>query len=497
MSLISMTNACIKNRNKTLFENLTFCIEKKQNWAIVGPAGSGKTALLKAIAGEYFVAKGSLIHHYYHDYRANHTISDPLFSHRHLVSFVDVKHNFTNLCHTRDFFYQQRFNASYADASQTVEEYLREIATTTIIEGPWNIDRVRRNFNLSPLWDKHLIKLSNGETRRLRIAAALLKNPAVLLLDNPLAGLDVNTRQYFETLFEDISQSGISLIMVTAPRHLPKVISNVLIIDPKGQVEAVTRAAFKAEMVDLNSSSWSLPSMQNLPELLGKAHADTFETLVAMNNVQVCYGNTKVLEGINWTVKPGERWALSGPNGSGKSTLLSLIYGDHPQAYSNDIVLFDRQRGSGESIWDIKRNIGFMSPELFQYFPDHFTCHQVVESGFFDTVGLYQEVNEATRKKSIKWMEVMGITDMQNTPFCDVSSTLQRLCLLTRALVKNPTLLILDEPCQEFDASQQRYFRSLIDTISRQSNLSMIYVTHHQEELPECINKELKLRQRE
>ena len=493
MPLISLHQACIKNRNKTLFRDLSFCIEKGQNWAIVGPAGSGKTALLKAIAGEYFVAKGSLVHHYYHEYRAKHPIPDPLFSHRHLISFVDVKHHFTNLCHTRDFFYQQRFNASYADASQTVEEHLREIAASTRLEGPWTLERIVRVFNLEALRDKHLIKLSNGETRRLRIAAALLKNPVVLLLDNPLTGLDIHTRKYFDTLFDDITQSGITIIMVTDPRYLPKAITHVLAIDPKGQVKAMSEATFNPEMVDLNASSWALPSLQKLPKLPDHAHANPYKTLVSMTNVKVTYGHTKILEGINWTIKPGERWALSGPNGSGKSTLLSLIYGDHPQAYSNDIVLFDRPRGTGESIWDIKQNIGYMSPELFQYFPDQYPCHQVVESGFYDTVGLYQEVNEATRRKSIQWMEVMGIAEIQNTPFGEVASTLQRLCLLTRALVKNPPLLILDEPCQEFDPSQQRYFRSLIDTIFKQSHLSMIYVTHHQEELPACITHKLKL----
>jgi molybdate transport system ATP-binding protein len=493
MSLISINNACIKNRNKTLFENLTLQINKGECLGIVGPAGSGKTALLKTLAGEYFVARGSLIHHYYHDYRTNHKISDPLFSHRHLISYVDVKHNFTNLSNTHDFFYQQRFNASCADEAQTVKEHLSDIAKDSLVEGPWNMDRVIGEFDLQRLLDKHLIKLSNGETRRLRIAAALLKNPVVLLLDNPLTGLDVNTRAYFEALFKKIVEHGIALIMVTSPHQLPEVVTQVVVIDHNSCMKSFPRSAFHPDKVNLKSNALPIPSLQNLPLWSTQTQAKSFDILVEMKNVHVRYGNTKVLEGINWTVKPGEHWALSGPNGSGKSTLLSLIYGDHPQAYSNDIVLFDRPRGTGESIWDIKKNIGFMSPELFQYFPDHYTCLQVVESGFYDTVGLYQDVTKAERLKAVDWMKVMGTADLQDRLFSDVSSTLQRLCLLTRALVKSPTLLILDEPCQEFDRSQQLYFRALIDAIAKQSHLSIIYVTHHLEELPECINKHLEL----
>jgi molybdate transport system ATP-binding protein len=493
MSLISITHANIKNRNKTLFEDLTLQIENGECLAIVGPAGSGKTALLKTIAGEYFVAKGTIKHQFYHDFRASHNITDPLFSHRHMISYVDVKHNFTNLSNTHDFFYQQRFNASYADEAQTVEEHLSDIAKDSLMEGPWNMARVIGEFDLQRLRNKHLIKLSNGETRRLRIAAALLKNPSILLLDNPLTGLDVDRRTYFEGLFKKIVESGITLIMVTSPHQLPEVVTQIVVIDHNSCIKSFPRSAFHPDQVNLKSNALPIPSIQNLPLWSNQTQAKPFEILVEMKNVQVRYGNTKVLEGINWTVKPGEHWALSGPNGSGKSTLLSLIYGDHPQAYSNDIVLFDRPRGTGESIWDIKKNIGFMSPELFQYFPDQYTCLQVVESGFYDTVGLYQHVTEAERLKALDWMKVMGTAELKDMLFSDISSTLQRLCLLTRALVKSPTLLILDEPCQEFDRSQQRYFRALIDAIAKQSHLSMIYVTHHREELPECINNELKL----
>ncbi|MGQ1888809.1 ATP-binding cassette domain-containing protein [Thermophagus sp. OGC60D27] len=492
--ILTIHNACIKFRSRILFENLNFSIRRGEHWAIVGPGGAGKTALLKTIAGDFFVAGGEVVHHYYQDYRLKHQITDPLFSHRQLVELVDVKHDFTNLSHTHDFFYQQRFNASYADEAQTVEEYLRERAEKNVVKGPWTMERVIAEFNLSPLLEKHLIKLSNGETKRLRLAASLLDNPRLLLLDNPLIGLDPETRRKFDEVFKKIAQSGISLLMVTALRHIPEVVTHVLVMKNNYEMQWCTADQYRPDMVPVNHNPIALPDEKELLALLNGQQKTDFRVLVEMRNVTVRYGAVEVLQGIDWTIRPGERWALSGPNGSGKSTLLSLIYGDHPQAYANDIVLFDRKRGSGESIWDIKREIGFMSPELFQYFPGNFTCGQVVESGFFDTIGLYRHVSREQRQTALKWMEVMGIAEDEDVLFSDLSSTYQRLCLLTRALVKNPTLLILDEPCQGFDEAQQQGFRKLVDTLAAISNLSIIYVTHHREEQPLCIDHELLLK---
>ena len=493
MDVLTINNASVKSKNKTLFKNLNLHIKKGQNWAVVGPSGSGKTAFLKTIRGDFFVSGGQILHHYYDLYKTTHDVSDPLFSHRNLVSYVDVKHDFTNLSHTRDFFYQQRFNAGYANESQTVDGYLRDISSKETHAGPWNLERVISDFDLEPLRNKHLIKLSNGETKRLRIAAALLKNPSVLLLDNPLTGLDVQMRARFGELFRKISEEGTTLIMATSPHQIPDIITHVLVLSKELEAHPLPRSSFSPENIDMSSKMPSLPTPQELSGLWHERTSNSFDFLVKMDDVHVRYGNTKVLEGINWQIKPGERWALSGPNGSGKSTLLSLIFGDHPQAYANNIVLFDRKRGSGESIWDIKKNIGFMSPELLQYFPGNFTCQQVVESGFFDSIGLYRRVNADQMQTAFKWMKVMGISEEKDTLFSDVSTTLQRLCLLARALVKNPVLLILDEPCQGFDDAQQKYFKALIDTIAEQSDMAMIYVTHHREELPECIEKELML----
>ena len=185
--------------------------------------------------------------------------------------------------------------------------------------------------------------------------------------------------------------------------------------------------------------------------------------------------------------------ALVGHNGAGKTTLLSLINADNPQAYANKVTLFDRRRGSGESIWDIKRHIGFVSPELFQYFPGSEPCEHVIESGFYDAVGLNRESQPAKQARVLRWMQLLQIEDLAGKPYRQVPVSGQRLCLLARALVKNPPLLILDEPCQGFNSSQQEHFKSVVDAICDSSDLTLIYVSHYQHEIPESVQNIMHL----
>jgi len=201
-----------------------------------------------------------------------------------------------------------------------------------------------------------------------------------------------------------------------------------------------------------------------------------------------------ILDGINWTVRPHEQWALLGPNGSGKSTLLSLINADNPQSYANKIELFDRRRGSGESIWDIKKKIGFVSPELHQYFKSDATCLQVAGSGFFDTIGYLRTCTPEQLQKAEGWLRLLEIDRYAGEKFQQVPEGVQRLVLLARALVKNPPLLIFDEPCQGLDAHQKKHFKAVIEELCRHLPVTLIYVTHYEEELPAGVDRFLRIR---
>jgi len=199
------------------------------------------------------------------------------------------------------------------------------------------------------------------------------------------------------------------------------------------------------------------------------------------------------LHDVDWQVLPGERWALLGPNGAGKSTLLSLVNGDNPQAYANDIVLFNKKRGTGESIWDIKSKIGFVSPELHQYFPTDNSCLQVIESGYYDTLGLFRPSQKVKADTALSWMQALEIDKYARMLLKNIPASAQRLCLLARALIKNPALLIFDEPCQGMDEHQQLHFKNIVNTICDLSDVTLIYVTHYQQEIPDSVTKVLRL----
>jgi molybdate transport system ATP-binding protein len=488
-TIIKLKNVGVAIGSETIFNNLSFELKSNDHLAIIGSSGAGKSTLLKTIAGKQPVVEGVIERPFYERFKETNVIQDPTFSLNHITAYMDVRHDFKNLQNQQNFFYQQRYNASFAEDAPTALTYLTQTEHSSTGTKPWNLSETIALLHLEPLLDKHLIKLSNGESRRLRIGAALLKNPKLMLLDQPMAGVDVKSRQEFNTIFTTIANSGITLIMVCDATEIPSVITKVAIMKKGASSQLIQRENFTPD--DCIQNNYPLLDKQLLKPLT-KRHT-LFDIIVNLRNASVSYGQSKILDNVNWAIKQGERWALSGPNGSGKSTLLSLICGDHPQAYANDIILFDRQRGTGESIWDIKRNIGFMSPELFQFFPADQNCRNIIQSGFYDTMGSFRKMTDEQEKIVDDWIKLLNLTDYKNKPLRQLPISMQRLCLLARAMVKNPVLLILDEPCQGFDMAQQTYFKEIIDALSEESNITWIYVTHHKEQLPNSVTHHIQL----
>jgi molybdate transport system ATP-binding protein len=213
-------------------------------------------------------------------------------------------------------------------------------------------------------------------------------------------------------------------------------------------------------------------------------------------NVTVQYGQKMVFKNLSWTVNRGENWALTGPNGSGKTTLLQMITGDHPQAYANEVYLFGRRRGSGESIWEIKQRLGMVSSEFQLGYRKPIRSYDVVLSGFFDSIGLYRFARQEQHKAAQQWIDLLDLSALQDQRFDLLSYGERRLILLARAMVKAPELLVLDEPCQGLDPSNRRLVRGCIDAIVAEAATQVLYVTHFSDEMPECITHhfELKIR---
>ena len=490
--LIIFKDVSIRQFNTLVFEGLNFSLEKGQHWALVGKSGSGKSTFIDFIIGKASMARGEAYYPYFDWHIQEHHQDDPLFNRVKLMAQVSARHEFRNLSNTADFYYQQRFNSCDSEDANTVSTYLSSIRVVNPL-GLWTIQKTTERLRLTQLLDKELIKLSNGETKRLLLAAALIKNPLLLLLDNPLNGLDVSARQDFNELIREISESGISIIMASPSSEIPESITHVAVLENGKVITQCTKKEFKP--LSFHTIDQIQTNQDELKQLLSATPSVVYNTIIGMEDVSIKYGEKQILDGLNWQVRQGERWALTGHNGAGKSTLLSLINGDNPQAFANKIILFDQLKGSGESIWEIKKKIGYVSPEFFQYFPMGSTCLHVIESGFDDTLGLFRISGKSRAETSLRWMKLLHISEFAGALIRNVPLSIQRICMLARAMVKNPSLLILDEPCLGLDAERQEQFKNLIDTICRMSDLTLIYVSHYQDEMPLSITHSLKLEQ--
>lgn len=216
--------------------------------------------------------------------------------------------------------------------------------------------------------------------------------------------------------------------------------------------------------------------------------------LVELNHVTIRLGNTRILDDVTWTMRRGENWALLGPNGSGKTTLLSLIQGDNPQAYALDIRLFGLKPNTTQTLWHLRRRIGWLSPELHLHYPAGWSCLDVVCSGFLNTVGLYEPCTSRQRAVARDWLRRFGLASHAESSFGELSLGDQRLVLLARAVVKKPKLLVLDEPCQGLDSTHRLSVLATVDKVIRQTRAGLIFVTHHAQEMPACITHVLKLK---
>ena len=353
-----------------------------ENWAIVASSGIEKTAFLETLLGRTNLIKGSITREFARTYQQTQSENGQINSFRDLIAYVSQDYGFTNKSNVQEFYYQQRFNSMDAEDTHSVEEYLRQQPGNR--PGDWDIERVLDTLELNALRHESLIKLSNGETRRLALAVGLLRNPKLFLMDRPMTGLDVETRVRFGDWLQRICDSGIHIIMTTTPHEIPECIHRIGWIK-EGRLELPQNK----ETILLAEKNKGYAPMHALRKLLHPYPIPPYGHLAEFRKVSINHGGKAILDQLDWKIKPGERWLLKGHNGAGKSTLVSLLVGENPQAYANDMYLFDRKRGTGESIWDVKRPTGFVSPELSRFFPRNQTCWKVVLSGLFDTMGLF------------------------------------------------------------------------------------------------------------
>ena len=467
---VYIQNLNLSYRNKAVLKDLYWEVNVCQNWVLWGESGSGKTSLAKAIAG-LIPSQGSI--------EINYDAQSKLPAE---VLFVESWYQFKNLEGVANFYYQQRYTSLQANDTLTVHAELVAYGKEKGLHFDL-VEPILEALGFTTFASSQLIELSSGEHKKLQLVKALWLKPQLLIIDQPYTGLDKVSRKNLNTLLDQITAEGVQLILICNDLEFPASIDCFAkIID--GQI--VT--SFSREIGDL------LPEIhkRKIPAFLKESPIYSSNDMVKMVDVNISYGEKQVLKNINWEVKAGEKWLLQGPNGSGKSTLLSLINGDHPQSYANELYLFGNRRGTGESIWDIKQHIGLISPEFHWYFDATSTVWKCIASGFYDTVGLFQQLPHTKSAQVDELIEYFGLAENKNELLTALPLGKQRLVLLARTIVKNPELLILDEPCQGLDQQQTRYFNQLVDELCS-NGMTLIYVGHFESQLPTCIEKRILL----
>lgn len=372
----------------------------------------------------------------------------------------------------------------------TIRKMLGEIKDERLKEELFEV------FRIEPLLDKKIILLSSGELRKFQLTKTLLTAPRVLIMDNPFIGLDAPTRELLFFLLERLTRlSSVQIILVLSMLDdIPSFITHVIPVEDLTVLPKMERGAYLTafRVTDVPVTLDALQQrIAGLP--YDGTNYDSGE-VVKLNKVSIRYDDRTILKELDWTVRRGEKWALSGENGAGKSTLLSLVCADNPQSYACDISLFGRKRGTGESIWEIKKHIGYVSPEMHRAYLKNLPAIEIVASGLHDSIGLYKRPQESQMATCEWWMDVFGIAALKDKPFLQLSSGEQRLALLARAFVKDPELLILDEPLHGLDTYNRRRVKKIIEAFCRRQDKTMIMVTHYESELPSTITDRLFLK---
>lgn len=470
MTSIELIKASIRFNDAFSLVDINWLIKPDQVWAIVGASGAGKSALGAALTGEGSLQSGE---------RKGIPANTALVSLESQAELIERE--------------RSRDDSDLTDKvfeGTPVSEMLAE----TCIDHQLQATLIKL-FRLEPLLKRGFRKLSTGESRKVLFTRALCSQPDLLVVDGPFEGLDAQSVPLLNDILRDVAGKTQLLLVINRFDELPDYVTDIALID-NGRLETTIQTTDSAAMAAMEQLFHLKTSEIQIPPPIAADTApalDPAQPLVNIKNASIRYTDNLVFEHLDWRIEPGQHWQLTGPNGSGKTCLLNLITGDHPQCYNNDIFVCGYQRGSGESIWDIKQHIGYVSSALQWDYRVSINALNVVISGFYDTIGLYSKATDLQKETAQQWLQVLGLENRATQPFRQFSYGDQRLLLIARAMVKHPHLLILDEPCFGLDDLNRQLVLALIEKICAATQSTVIYVNHHAQDHIQGIDNFLAL----
>ncbi len=467
---VRLDNLTVEFEQGFRLSQINWQIEAGQHWVITGTNGAGKSALAAVLTGAGDCQSGGI---------------ENLPARVGVVSFE-----------AQAELIAAELKKDDADILDVISEGtpVREIIFDDCADPETALDLIAR-FELDYLLDRAFRKLSTGESRKVILIRALSSKADFLVLDEVFEGMDVATLSMLEHYLPTLIDKVTMVMVLNRFDQIPDFISHVAYVDQGQLLHQVRRDDEKSyaelyQLLHLKTTDLDLPPVD--PET-AIPHLDRQQPLVQLNGISIKYGDFTLLDKLDWCIEANQHWQLSGPNGSGKTALLSLITGDHPQCYVNDIVVFGYQRGNGESIWQIKQFIGYVSTALQWEYRVGTSLRNVIISGFYDSIGLYSKCTDKQRLIADQWLALLGMSERADQPFNKLSYGDQRLLLIARAMVKHPPLLILDEPCLGLDDMNRQLVLALIEKICAGSETSVIYVNHHPEDRIRGIDNYLAL----
>jgi molybdate transport system ATP-binding protein len=469
-----------------------FALCRGERVGVVGGRGSGKSLLLEVLAGRHLVARGRRSYPAWSEAFPDAKLGIPP---RRAVQLVSSRLQ-REVVAEHSSFHQARWHASFSEP-QTVEQLLEpasafglrayEVAPAGLVPDDYEGQRssLMEALGLAPLLSRKVAVLSNGELRKLLLVRALLARPQVLLLDDPLGGLDPDARREVASFLLARSQRGeLAGLVVAAARldELESLVTRTHALAPLASARARTR-----EVHDRAELPAPLPTVDAEPP------ASPSERLLRLNGASVCVGSSRLLTHVSFEVRDGEHWMITGPNGAGKSTLLALILGDHPQSYAVDLEVLGLRPGPGTTRAQRRRHVAHVAPELYLHYPGAWTALEVVVSGFSESIGCHVAPSARELSEARYWLGRFGLHQFAARPLQWLSESEQRRTLLARALVRRPRLLFLDEPLQGLGAEDRHDLLALLDEQCAARGVTVILVTHHAAERPACITHHLEL----